>query len=175
VVADEARHPAEVVIRRLAPAQWQLYRKVRLAALADAPFAFGSTLDRELGFDDQVWRRRLQAKGTFLAWLGEEPAGTAAAVADDPDDEFAVPGAWQLVGMWVEPRSRGSGVADQLVEAVADYARAQGATQLVLWVTEVNQRARAFYCRMGFRATGARQLVRPDELDHFEEQLARRL
>jgi ribosomal protein S18 acetylase RimI-like enzyme len=175
VVAQGAREPANIVISRVAPAQWQVYRQVRLAALAEAPLAFGSTLDRELGLDEQVWRRRLGSRGTFLAWAGEEPAGTATAVPDNPDDEFAVPGAWQLVGMWVDPRSRGRGVADLLVDAVADHARAAGATQLVLWVTEVNGRARAFYQRMGFRATGARQLVRPHEPDHWEEQLIRGL
>ena len=175
MVAQGTREPADIVISRVAPAQWQEYRQVRLAALAEAPFAFGSTLDRELGLDEQVWRRRLGSRGTFLAWAGGEPAGTATAVPDDPDDEFAVPGAWQLVGMWVDPRSRGGGVADLLVDAVADHARAAGATQLVLWVTEVNARARAFYQRMGFRATGARQLVRPDEPNHWEEQLIRGL
>jgi GNAT superfamily N-acetyltransferase len=175
VVAEGASPPTDIVVRRVAPAEWQQYRQVRLAALAEAPFAFGSTLDREIGFDEQVWRRRLGSRGTFLAWVGEEPAGTATAVPDDQDDEFAVAGAWQLVGMWVDPLSRGRGVADLLVEAVADHARIAGATQLVLWVTEINHRARAFYERLGFRVTGARQLVRPDEPGRWEEQLIRPL
>jgi ribosomal protein S18 acetylase RimI-like enzyme len=42
---------------------------------------------------------------------------------------------------------------------------------LVLWVTEVNDRAKAFYRRMGFTPTGARQPVRPDEPDHIEAQM----
>ena len=70
-----------------------------------------STLERELGFDDQVWRQRLGSAtaATFLAWHDGEPAGTATGKTEDPDDEFAVPGAWQLVGMWVDPRARGHG------------------------------------------------------------------
>jgi len=45
---------------------------------------------------------------------------------------------------------------------------------VTLWVTEVNARARAFYQRMGFTATGARQPVREDEPNHWEEQMIRR-
>jgi ribosomal-protein-alanine N-acetyltransferase len=77
--------------------------------------------------------------------------------------------------MWVEPSERGGGVAAELVEAVAEHAGTAAASCLVLWVTEVNQRARAFYERLGFRYTGARQLVRDDEPSHFELQMTREL
>ncbi len=167
---------AETAIRRVRPEDWQIYRQVRLAALAEAPYAFMSTLEREQAFEENVWRQRLGSAtaATFLAWRDGEPAGTATGKADDQEDEYAVPGAWQLVGMWVDPRARGLGVADALVEAVADHARAQGAESLVLWVTEINDRARGFYERMGFARTGTRQPVRPDEPDHWEEQMIRR-
>jgi len=164
-------------VRRVRPEEWQVYRQVRLAALAEAPYAFMSTLDREQGFGEDIWRQRLGSTtaATFIAWRDGEPAGTATGKVDDPADEYTVPGAWQLVGMWVDPRSRGLGVAAELVETVAGHARAEGAASLVLWVTEVNDRARAFYKRMGFVPTGVRQPVRPDEPDHLEEQLVRRL
>ncbi len=163
-------------IRRAGPHEWRAYRELRLAALAEAPYAFGSTLERELGFDDERWQRRLSSSAaSFLAWRGTVPVGMATGTIDDPDDEFAVAGAWQLVGMWVSPAARGLGVADDLVEAVAGHARAAGAETLVLWVTEVNGRAQAFYRRLGFAPTGARQLVRPDEPGHWEVQLLRPL
>lgn len=167
--------PADV--RRVRPEEWQVYREVRLAALAEAPYAFMSTLEREQGFGEDIWRERLESTtaATFIAWRDGEPAGTATGKVDDPADEYTVPGAWQLVGMWVDPRSRGLGVADELVETVAGHVRAEGAASLVLWVTEVNDRARAFYRRMGFVPTGKRQPVRPDEPDHWEEQMIRRL
>ncbi|HVB43524.1 MAG TPA: GNAT family N-acetyltransferase [Streptosporangiaceae bacterium] len=166
---------ADVVIRRADPSQWAACRRVRLAALADAPDAFSSTLERELAFDEQAWRQRLASGATFLAWQDGEPVGTASGVAADLDPEHAVPGSRQLVGMWVDPAVRGLRVADRLVEAVAAEAKAQGAARLVLWVTDVNGRARAFYQRMGFRPTGVRDLVRPDQPDRWEEQLIRDL
>jgi GNAT superfamily N-acetyltransferase len=167
----------DLVIRRLTPADWAVSRQVRLTALAEAPYAFMSTLAREQAFDEQVWRQRLAspAAATFLAWVNGEPSGTATGKIDNPDDEFAFPGAWQLVGMWVDPVVRGTGVADVLVDRVATHARDQGAATLVLWVTETNDRARAFYHRLGFALTGACQPVRPDEPDSLELQMARQL
>lgn len=167
--------PAE--IRRVQPGEWQAYRGVRLAALAEAPYAFSSTLEREQSFGEEIWRQRIRspAAATFIAWRDGAPAGTATGKADDPSDEYAVPGAWQLVGMWVDPSVRGFGVADQLVDAVAEHARAEGAASLVLWVTLINDRARGFYQKLGFVPTGARQPVRPEEPGHCEEQMIRLL
>jgi len=173
--APAARESAQIVIHRLVPDQWAAYRQARLTALADAPYAFSSTLDREVGFDEQRWRQRIESSATFLAWCDGEPVGTATGLLDKLGGEHAVPGSWQLVAMWVDPRARGTGVADQLVDAVARQARAEGAPALTLWVTEVNERARAFYVRLGFRPTGVRELVRPDEPDHWEELMIRDL
>jgi len=173
--AAAASEPARIVVHRLVPDQWAAYRRARLAALADAPYAFASTLGREIGFDEQQWRQRIESSATFLAWCDGEPVGTATGLLDKPGEQYTVPGAWQLVAMWVDPRARGTGVADLLVDAVARQARAEGAPALTLWVTQVNDRARAFYLRLGFSATGVRELVRPDEPDHWEELMIRDL
>jgi ribosomal protein S18 acetylase RimI-like enzyme len=164
-------------IRRARPAQWVTYRQLRLTALADSPQAFSSTLAGEQVLAGELWRGRLDSAtaASFLAWQDDRPVGMATGKIDDPDDEFAVPGAWQLVGMWVAPEARGTGVADGLVEQVAAHALSAGAASLVLWVTEINGRARAFYRRAGFGPTGARQLVRPDDPGHYEVQMIRQL
>jgi ribosomal protein S18 acetylase RimI-like enzyme len=77
--------------------------------------------------------------------------------------------------MWVSPRLRGQGVAADLVTAVCDLARADGADQVALWVTEVSDRARAFYRRAGFRETGERALVRPEQPGHWGRRMVRDL
>ena len=62
-----------------------------------------------------------------------------------------------------------------LVTAVCELARDQGGSHMVLWVTDVNARARAFYARMGFTPTGERAQVRPAEPDHWEGRMIRAL
>jgi len=171
-MADETVTAAGAEIRRVRAGEWAAYRQVRLAALAEAPYAFSTTLEQESAKDDAYWQDRA-AHGIpmFIAWQDGEPAGLAGAFVV-PDGELppGVARAWHLVSMWVSPSARGSGLAERLVQAVAGAARADGATRLLLWVTDVNERARAFYGRLGFRPTGARQLVRPDEPDHWEEE-----
>jgi ribosomal protein S18 acetylase RimI-like enzyme len=170
-----SRHEGAIAVRKLTAGDWAHLRAARLAALAEAPYAFASTLAREQEFTDDVWRGRADRGLTFGAWQGETIVGLATGL---PPEATAAPSAaapWHLVGMWVAPACRGQGVADELVEAVCDLARASGAASVTLWVTEVNDRARAFYRRLGFAPTGGRQLVRPEDPEHFEEELARRL
>jgi len=156
-------------IRRLVPADWAALRAVRLAALAEAPYAFSSTLERERGFDEDKWRERLAVTPHFGAWRAGALVGLVGAFVESPPD------GWHLVSMWVSPAERGSGAADGLVTAVCDLAWAQGGRRVALWVTEVNARARAFYGRAGFAPTGERALVRPSEPDHWELRMVREL
>ncbi|MEP7023975.1 MAG: GNAT family N-acetyltransferase [Actinomycetota bacterium] len=174
---------AAVRVSQLEPDDWAALRQIRLEALAGAPYAFSSTLADETGMTQEQWRARITRSPSFIAWRDGEPVGLVGGFGRPPAAEPAGsepggsgPGAghrdWHLVSMWVSPQARGTGVAEQLVEAVCASARADGAARLTLWATEVNARARAFYQRMGFLPTGARQLVRPDEPDHWEEERA---
>jgi GNAT superfamily N-acetyltransferase len=155
--------------RRLASADWAQLRDARLAALAEAPYAFASTLDRELGFTEQLWRERAGSGRTVGAWHGDAIVGMATGLPESGGS------GWHLVGMWVSPPWRGKDVASRLVGEVCGLAWQSDAQAVTLWVTEVNDRARAFYRKLGFRPTGARQPVRAEEPDHWEEELALRL
>jgi ribosomal protein S18 acetylase RimI-like enzyme len=172
MTADAAARPA-AEIRRLLPDDWAAVREARLDALAQAPDAFASTLEREQAFDEPEWRRRLAGTAWFGAWAAGAraagvPAGLAGVVAAFPETgpqapvtEHATPGTWHLVAMWVSPAHRGQGIAEQLVAAVCDLARTQGADRVALWVADANPRARAVYRRLGFRLSGERGILRP--------------
>jgi len=165
-----------VSVRKVEPADWATYREVRLAALADSPEAFASSLEGERALDEEAWRQRLGSADSFLAWLGGVPVGAAtglragSAVSQSPD----LAGAWQLVAMWVSPAARRAGVGGQLVEAVLERAGAAGAPSVVLWVFAANARARAFYQRLGFRDTEHR-LTQPDRPGEIEIMMIRDL
>jgi ribosomal protein S18 acetylase RimI-like enzyme len=161
---------AGVHVRRAQPGDWAALRALRLAALTDAPEAFGSTIERELAFDEADWRRRAGNWPNFLAWRGDEPVGLVAAVAHAEDDGAGSGRVWELVSMWVSPDARGSRSADLLVSAVVDVVTAESAEQLTLWVADGNARARAFYVRAGFRPTGIRQTFRRRDGSAFDEE-----
>lgn len=140
-------------IRRATADDWKLSKDIRLRALAEAPNAFCSSLERELAFDDQAWRDRLVATATFLAWDGGTAVGTATGTADSHEQNGR-----ELVVMWVDPSARHAGVAIALMDAVVGWARTQGSRAIALWVAEDNTDARHTYERYGFELTGERSL-----------------
>ena len=135
-MTDHRLNAADLRVRRLVADDWAQLRAARLAALAEAPYAFSSTLAREQAFDEDLWRSRAGACRTFGAFDGAAIVGLATGFPIDSESADSHNGAgpagdsqpgWHLVGMWVAPGCRGQGVADQLVEAVCDLARQAGA------------------------------------------------
>jgi ribosomal protein S18 acetylase RimI-like enzyme len=148
---------AMVVVREVTQEDWETLRDVRLAALREAPSAFGSSYAREAPFTEEQWRGRISDRSvTFFAYLPEsaEPAGLAGVYVPD--------GVADVVSMWVRPSARGRGVGEALIGATADWAKARDHAALVLWVTESNTAARRLYDRCGFALTGDRQPLPSD-------------
>jgi GNAT superfamily N-acetyltransferase len=133
-----------------------VFREVRLAALQDAPHAFGSTYEHEVTAGETSWRERLANRAQLAAEMDGEIVGTAAGIASEQ-------GSAALISMWVAPRARGRGVGAQLVNAVLDWARDQGHSSVFLWVADGNAVAERLYERCGFIRTGAVQPVHPGE------------
>jgi len=152
----------EINLRRIGPEDWPLFRGLRLDALAEAPYAFGSKLADWQGPRDTEarWRARLSDVPLNLVaeWCGT-PAGMVSGTAPDPN------GSVELISMWVAPVARGRGVGDALVKAVVEWAAREQASRVVLAVFETNRCALDLYRRHGFVETGAaseteRKLVR---------------
>jgi RimJ/RimL family protein N-acetyltransferase len=145
------------LIRRLGAEQWATLREVRLRALADSPEAFGSTYAREADFDEAKWRERLATGAWFVAGDPDTDSDTDAVVgvaAGFPAPEE--PPRRHLLAMWVAPHARGSATATDLVGAVLEWARADGALEVTLGVFLGNERALALYAKCGFVRTGQR-------------------
>jgi GNAT superfamily N-acetyltransferase len=141
-----------VVVRRLVSDDWDVLRAVRLAALADAPYAFVATLADEQVVQKATWCQRLVEHAWFVAIDG----ATAVGVASGGHLRAPAPEVRTLRAMWVDEAHRGHGVADRIVEAVAEWARADGASELTLWALDVATRAKAFYERVGFTVLAPR-------------------
>jgi len=140
-------------IRRASSDEWETMRSIRLAALEDAPMAYSSTLAREQAFAEEAWRSRLDTSMAYLAWEGGRVVGTVTAYQDPagPADTMF------LVAMFVQAAVRGSECSRLLIDAVVEAARAAGAQQLLLHVTQTNAAARRRYQSYGFNATGRTQ------------------
>jgi GNAT superfamily N-acetyltransferase len=172
-VTVAGRGPTGVRTALLTPDDWALWRALRLAALREAPAAFGSTLAGAERLEEADWRERLSERAIFAAYPDGVGAGQAAGVAGAMRGED--PTCCDLVSMWVRPVARGRGVGDALVESVVSWAGEHGCRHVRLWVVEGNGPASRLYERHGFAATGQRQPVLPGDESRCEIEMARPL
>lgn len=135
---------------------WAVFRDVRLRGLAEAPYAFGSTLAGEQANTEADWRSRVRARRLLvIAREGDAVIGTVGAYGQPPVID--------LITMWVAPEARGRGVGAALVDRIIAHAREIGCEAINVAVSEDNHRAERLYARAGFVRTGERERINPDE------------
>lgn len=136
------------VVRTLDVEDWEMFREVRLRALADAPDAFGALAADAAVQPETVWRSRVGGPGpTMVALEDDRPVAVGGAFAP-PGESRAM-----LWGMWTAPEARGRGHAERILVALLEWCRGRG-LDVCLHVTEGNDAARRLYERHGFVGTG---------------------
>ncbi|MFG2195930.1 GNAT family N-acetyltransferase [Streptomyces sp. NPDC048639] len=170
----------EALIRAVRPEDWPKCKELRLAALRDpmASIAFLETYVQAAAKPDEHWRERAAGSRGLLRtrqFVAEEPDGrwtgsvTALVERAGADTVFGgMPEADQthLVGVFVRPERRGTGIARALLESAVAWSWSLDeprVTRVRLYVHEHNTRARACYEKAGFTVTGATVPVAGDE------------
>ena len=144
-------------LRPLLPEQWEIHKRLRLAALADAPYAFTTQLADVAARPDAEWaaittQRAGDPHGvTYFAFWENEPCAMAACVLTELGAE--------MLAVWVAPTHRQQGVGHALVDYARTWALDHGADALVVGVYADNQVAVAFYARAGFQQTGVERFA----------------
>ncbi|MEU9088418.1 GNAT family N-acetyltransferase [Streptomyces sp. NPDC048357] len=161
------------VIRPVREHEWEKVRDLRLDSLRDpvAPIAFLDTAELAEARSDSFWQERTagaasgRAVRQFVAvapdgeWNGSvavlvEELGTT----DFLDREIETTQG-HVVGVFVREGVRGTGVAEELFRAGLEWAwslEGPALERVRLYVHERNERAQAFYRRIGFQDSGVR-------------------
>jgi RimJ/RimL family protein N-acetyltransferase len=167
---DETRRP---VVRVIRADEWREHKALRLAALKDpvAPLAFAETYEAAAAQPDAFYQARTAGAaegGTavrqFVAAVpGSEGvwAGSVTVLMEEPGGTDFLGRAIELrqaqvVGVFVQPEHRGSGLVEELFEAAVAWAWERGAERVRLYVHERNERAARAYRRLGFEPSGVR-------------------
>ncbi|MEU4421814.1 GNAT family N-acetyltransferase [Actinoplanes sp. NPDC024001] len=158
----------DISVRRLGPDDWRVWRAARLAALAEAPHAFGSSLAKEQQYQEGDWRDWLDPGRGLKAVAGDLAGMIGAWVPEDRG------GAVEIYSVYVAPAWRGRGVGDLLVGEALAWARENGHERVDLWVVDGNASAAGLYLRHGFRATDEVQPL-PSNPDLVERIMSRDL
>ena len=183
-------------IRAVREAEWEELRELRLAALQNAPRAFGETYAEALALPDASWRERaakgarpesrvIVAQARDGSWIGTARMGLAVESSAEeplPVEVDALP-VVEIMGVFVRPEHRGggdSGVAARIVRESCDWANTEfGAAWAVLDVRDDNPRALAFYRKLGFTDSGIRlpseAVVEPGVPGSTEVRMMKRL
>lgn len=144
-------------IRAVADSELAQLKELRLRALADAPSAFGSTVEREKERAPEGYRSWITDGITFVAEDEDGWHGLGHGRLDKEKPSLAY-----VMAMWVEPAYRGSKVGALILDTVMAWARAQGASVISLGVTDGNSAAEALYRSRGFVPTGEREPLQSD-------------
>ncbi len=165
---------ARSMIGRLDGTHVSAFRALRLEALRSCPAAFGSSFEEEQRLTLADFTRRVapEPPDAVFGAFGNDGAlvGMAGFRVHKNVKERHKSTLW---GLYVRPAARGRGIADALVRAVIEHARAvPGVEVLQLTVTAGNAAARALYDRAGFVPYGIeRRALRLAPGDYRDEEL----
>ena len=180
--ADEVMHintpRGTVSIRPGLEGDAPAYRDLRLEALHDHPEAFSSDYETYAVKPMSYWVQRLRFDHPdnevmmYFAAHGEELLGMCGvAYSRARKSRHSA----YLVSMYVRPDWRGMGVADELIAASLDWARARGITIVKLGVASSNVPAVLCYLRSGFQMYGLEpQAIHHDGVYYDELLMARK-
>ncbi|MFJ7413728.1 GNAT family N-acetyltransferase [Streptomyces sp. NPDC098077] len=169
----------DYVMRAVRADEWPQVRQLRLDALKDpaAPVAFLESYEEAAAKPDAFWQERAAAaaeggsgggRDRVRQFVAESPdgvwVGSVTVLLESPADDVRfgeVPAVEQahLVGVFVRPEVRGTGVTDALFREAVAWAWSLSSPRLErmrLYVHEKNPRAAAFYRRFGFVPSGQR-------------------
>jgi len=141
-----------VDVRRIEVGEGERLRALRLAALRDAPGAFGATAEGDAARPAEDWDMLGGGPGAvFVAGDWEGMAGVYL------DGERPV-----LWGMWVAPPARRRGLGRALAVTAIGWASDRGLERLTLSVSDAAPAAERLYENLGFARTGASRPLESD-------------
>src|SRR4030042_5413782 len=103
-----------ILIRRIEIGESNIYKRIRLAALKEAPYAFSSTHESAQKRSAESWRELTDnsAQGPdraiFIAFSENEPIGLAAIYRSQINIDSG-----ELIQVWISPEYRGKQVSNE--------------------------------------------------------------
>ena len=141
-------------IKKIAPQDAEAYYILRLEALLDSPDAFSTLYEDALNKPIEKTRAQLGSENavTFGAFEEGRLIGNMTLVRKKVQK---MKHRAAIVAVYISPSHRGSGVANDLMKKILEYAEDwDGLERLDLMVASENMRAKNFYLRFGFERYG---------------------
>lgn len=143
-----------MIYRRLGPDDAATYRTLRIGGLREAPTAFVTTAEEEEQLPLATTLERLRQtpdSATFGAYQADQLVGICTVKREI---RSKLRHKADLVGVYVAPQARGTGVARELIRGALGFAATMGVRQVNLGVNAANIPALRLYESLGFRPYG---------------------
>lgn len=158
-----------VEIRHLTADDVEVFRALRLEALAESPEGFGRTLEEERELALGAFRELLSKSAVFCAFDSGRAVGMVGFYGGTNRKERHRTTLW---GMYVRPSLRDRGVGRQLVDRGLEYLRlSTSVEQVVLSVVTTNAAAIRLYESLGFETYGTEPRALKSESGYRDERL----
>ncbi|AIE86357.1 GNAT family N-acetyltransferase [Fimbriimonas ginsengisoli] len=150
-----------IVVRKLRPQEWKVYKALRMESLSTDPQAFGALLSTTLERPDEYWAARLQdsladsGHSLLFAMKEERPVGM---VGCFPDEE---PRTAYVISMYVTPSERGRGVSRLLMTSLLEEL-SENFDTAILDVNVLQTPAVSLYRSLGFQVYDEIDVTRSD-------------
>lgn len=119
-----------ILINKLLPSEWEVFRNIRLAALQTEASAFGSKYEDFVSRPESYWKGILENPNNilFVAEVENKVVGMVRLKLDDDEiaDEYAY-----LGSLYVDAAYRGQGIAKALIESAEKYVLEQGGKKAI--------------------------------------------
>jgi GNAT superfamily N-acetyltransferase len=124
----------------------RIHRGSEFAAAALPKATLEALLDQQFRAQSSGYAVRFPDAITLVIVRQDEPVGRLILAIGDRT--------WRMVDILLLPSMRGQGIGTDIIEAVANAARAKAASDFVLSVLAINAAARRLYLRLGFAERG---------------------
>jgi RimJ/RimL family protein N-acetyltransferase len=140
----------QIKIEKASATEAERLKRLRLAALKDAPYAYGAVYEVDKEKPISFWQQTLVNSNWFFTSIDGVDIGLIGvekAAKDRGSD------CW-IFGWWIEQSFRGQGVAALMLNAIDKFCIENKWLKQGLGVWPENQRAIAAYLKLGFIAGG---------------------
>lgn len=136
-------------IKVLTSNDWDVLRKIRLAALSESAGSFLSTYQDETEYDESKWQSEF-IRGEWYVGVVDPDSNEPVSVLGITREHGSPIQRHFLEYVWVAPEFRRRGLAFTMIQLVLGRLRSAGVRTLFLWVLDGNDNAMRLYKRLGF-------------------------
>jgi len=142
---------SNIVIRRIAPYEWPIYKEIRLESLKDSPEAFSTRYEDARKRSEKTWEDQVtglagsENECCYLVFEDEECIGLAAIYRNKENREEA-----EICQVYLKKEKRGRKIGNRLMKQILAWVKKTDVKTVKAVISNGNRKVIRFYEKCGF-------------------------